>query len=118
MIEGSEPWSLPCSTGVMRPPPDIIDSMVFAPIAEMGVRHVFAFGAPWLRLLDGLGLRRVATLGEEGEPYGSKVASRTVAIYERDGYLVVAEKHKGAAGPPSVLETAVLREALAIRGLT
>jgi hypothetical protein len=57
------PWHSKRVTAAMRPEPDIIESMVFDPIAETGVRHVFAFGAPWFQLLDSIGLRRVLTLG-------------------------------------------------------
>jgi hypothetical protein len=46
------PWHSRRVLGAMRPHPDIIESMVFAPIAETGVRHVFAFGSPWLDVLD------------------------------------------------------------------
>lgn len=74
---------------------------MFEPISEMGV----------------LGLQRRITLGAEGEPYGSTTASRSVAVYERDGYFVVADKHRAAAGPPRASETAVLKEALSDRGL-
>lgn len=102
----------------MRPDPDIIDRMVFQPISEMGVRHVFAFGAEWFRVLDGLGLRRELTLGKDGEPYPTKVGSRTVGVYRHDGdFLIVAEKHAGSAGPLSASETELLQEALAARSL-
>jgi len=111
------PWHSRRVLGAMQPHPPIIESMVFAPIAETGVRHVFAFGSPWLDLLDRLGVRRIATLGRNGDPYGSMVPSRTVAVYERDGYFVVAEKHAGSAGPPSAPETALLKQALSDRGL-
>jgi hypothetical protein len=104
--------------GPMRPDPDIIEEMVFQPIGETGVRHVFAFGAEWFRVLDGLGLRREVTLGKGGEPYPTRVASRTVAVYRHaTGVLIVAERHVGSAGPPSPVETELLREALAARGL-
>jgi hypothetical protein len=111
------PWHSRRITASMRPDPDIIESMVFAPISETGVRHVFAFGAPWFHVLDGLGLRRAATLGAEGENYGSSVPSRTVAVYDHDDYYVVAEKHPGSAGPPRASEVRVLKAALTERGL-
>jgi hypothetical protein len=72
--------------------------------------------APWIALLDRLGARRALTLGKGGEPYGSTVPSRTVAVYELDGYYLVAEKHAGSAGPPSAAETLVLKNALLQRG--
>jgi hypothetical protein len=111
------PWHSKRVTAAMRPEPDIIESMVFEPISEIGVRHVFAFGAPWFHLLDGLDLPRRLTLGAGGEAYGSAVPSRSVAVYERERFCIVAEKHAGSAGPPSASETALLKEALGNRGL-
>jgi hypothetical protein len=112
------PWHSRRVMGPMRPHPDIIQSMVLAPIAETRVRHVFAFGAPWFPVLKGLGLRRIRTLGHGGEPYPTRAASRSVAVFEGPGQvLLVAEKHTGSAGPPSADELEVLRDALAERGL-
>ena len=112
------PWHSKRVLGPMRPAPDIIDDMVFKPISEMGVRHVFAFGAEWFRVLDGLGVHHELTLGKGGEPYPTKVASRTVGVYRHGGdFTIIAEKHAGSAGPPSVPETEILREAFAARGL-
>ena len=111
------PWHSRRVTATIRPEPDIIESMVFAPTGETGVRHVFAFGAPWFDLLDRLGLRRLVTLGADGKPYGSTVASRSVAVFQGDGYFIIAEKHAGSAGPPRASETYALKAALAERGL-
>jgi hypothetical protein len=112
------PWHSKRVLGPMRPAPDIIDDMIFKPISEMGVRHVFAFGAEWFRVLDGLRLHHELTLGKGGEPYPTKVASRKVGVYRHEGgFLIIAEKHAGAAGPPSAPETEILQIALAGRGL-
>jgi hypothetical protein len=112
------PWHSKRVLGPMRPDPDIIDWMVFQPISEMGVRHVFAFGAEWFRVLDGLELPRELTLGKGGEPYPTRVGSRTIGVYRHDSdFLIVAEKHAGSAGPPSTSETELLQEALEARGL-
>jgi hypothetical protein len=112
------PWHSGKVTDAMRPPPDVIDSMIFQPLGETGVRHVFAFGAEWFRVLDGLGLERLALLGRGAEPYGSNVTSRTVCVYQGHGdFVIVAGKHSGSAGPPSAAETALLRDALECRGL-
>jgi hypothetical protein len=106
------PWHSRRVTAPVRPEPDIIQSMIFAPIAETGVRHVFAFGSPWFGVLDRLGLPCVLRLGAGGEPYGSSVASRAISVYEQDGFYIVAERHSGSAGPPSASETRALKEAL------
>jgi len=111
------PWHSKTVTAAIDPPPDIIESMIFDPIAETGVRHVFAFGVPWFRVLDSLDFHRRLTLGAGGEPYGSEVASRTAAVYERGDYLIVAVKQNGYAGPPSASEAILLKEALVERRL-
>jgi len=112
------PWHSKRIRGAMRPAPDIIEEMVFAPIAETGVRHVFAFGAEWFRVLDGLGMRRILTLGRGGEAYPTRKPSRTVTLFEGPGdFVVIAEKHEGSAGPPSASEIELLREALGKHGL-
>lgn len=112
------PWHSKRITSRMRPDPDVIQEMVFEPIADTGVRHVFAFGAEWFRLLDELDSRRILTLGRGGEAYPTQVPSRTVAVFETPGGLaIIAEKHSGSAGPPNPSETQILREALAKHGL-
>jgi hypothetical protein len=112
------PWHSRKVIGDMSPSPQTIRDYVLEPIAETGVRHAWAFGAAWLRVLDGLGLRRVVTLGKGGESYPTQVASRTVAVYEGVGdTLVAVEKHSGSAGPPSAVETQILRDEFIKRDL-
>lgn len=53
-------------TSSIRPDPGIIRECVWQPISELGV-PVFAFGAPWFRLLED-GLRVVDRLGTGGRP--------------------------------------------------
>ena len=106
------PWHSTAVTATMRPDPAIIEEYVWRPVAELGA-PVFAFGAPWFGILeDGLGLRVVDRLGVGGRPYGSKVPSRSVAVIEHDGLIVIAERHLGSAGPPSRAEALLLREAV------
>lgn len=107
------PWHSTAITGAMRPERavDAIRRWVLDPVRALGA-PVFAFGSPWLRILPTLGFREVDRLGQRGRPYGSKVSSRAVHVYELDGLRIVAEKHLGAAGPPSSTETTLLRAAL------
>jgi hypothetical protein len=100
-------------TARMRPDPGIVREFVWQPVRELGT-PVFAFGKPWFGLLeDGLGLQVVDRLGAGGRPYPTEVPSRTVLVLRgQDGPVVIAERHRGGAGPPRRSETRVLREAI------
>lgn len=112
------PWHSRRVIGDMAPPPSVIREFVLEPIAETGVKHAWAFGAPWFRVLDRIGLKRVVTLGKEGEKYSSAVESRSVAVFEGlGGTLICVEKHSGSAGPPSASETELLKEEFRKRDL-
>jgi hypothetical protein len=107
------PWHSTAVTVRMRPDPGIVREFVWQPIRELGA-PVFAFGAPWFGLLeDGLGLQVVDRLGVGGRPYPTEVPSRVVLVLRgEDGLVVVAERHRGGAGPPRRSEARVLREAI------
>jgi hypothetical protein len=107
------PWHSASVTGTIHPDPGIIREYVWQPISELGA-PVFAFGAPWFRLLeDGLGLRVVDRLGVRGRRYPTEVSSRAVSVlHGDDGLIVVAERHLGGAGPPRHSEARVLRQAI------
>ena len=105
------PWHSTSVTAAMRPDPGIIREWVLEPIRALDA-PVFAFGAPWLDLLPRLGLPEVDRLGRGGRSYPTKVASRTVPVFDLGGQAIVAEKHSGSAGPPSTVETLTLRDAL------
>jgi hypothetical protein len=109
------PWHSTRITAAMKPDPAIVKRYIWEPIAELGCPLVFAFGTDWFSLLtDHLALKPVAVLGRGGDPYGSRVASRTVLILEGpNGVHVIAEKRRGSAGPPARDETDLLREAVA-----
>ena len=101
-------------TVAIRPNRDLLRSWVWEPIAELGV-PVFAFDAPWFRVLEGsLGLTPLVRLGAGGQEYGSSVPSRVVVILRDDvtGVTVIAERHVGGAGPPSRIETDRLHDVL------
>ena len=107
------PWHSTSITASMTPDPAIVRRFVWDPIVELGCPYVFAFGAPWFSLLgEHLGLETIAVLGRGGKPYPTAVRSRTVCVLGGAGGLrVIAEKHSGGAGPPSPVETQILREA-------
>lgn len=105
------PWHSTAVTAVMRPPLTAISGFVWEPLRQIGA-PVFAFGAPWFPILEGLGLEVVATLGMGGRPYGSAVASRSVTVFRDGNMTVVAERHAGDAGPPRRDEALLLRDAI------
>jgi hypothetical protein len=109
------PWHSTRVTGAIRPDPSIVREFIWDPIEELEDPLVFAFGAPWFPILEGkLGLEVIRRLGREGRRYPTRVASRTVMVMRSPGgALVVAEKHEGAAGPPSAEEVCLLKEELA-----
>jgi hypothetical protein len=107
------PWHSKSITAPLKPPPKDIEEFVWQPIAELPVQDVFAFGKPWDALAGALDLRITGELGCGGTDYGSKVPSRAVRTYRLpSGQRLVVEWHAGSAGPPSAMETALLRAAL------
>lgn len=113
LIFEAYPWHSTAVTAPMRPPPDVIDSFVWQPIADLPTRDVFAFGRPWHDLVSGLGLPQTHALGRGGRDYGSAVPSRAICVYALpSGQRLITEWHAGAAGPPSETETAILKAAL------
>jgi hypothetical protein len=108
------PWHSARLTAPIRPDPGVIRKYVFEPIEELGTPPIFAFGADWLSMLgDHLRLPIRARLGVGGHPYPTQVADRAaVAFSLPSGATVIAVKQRGYAGPPSALETVLLREAL------
>jgi hypothetical protein len=107
------PWHSTAVTASIRPDPGIVREFVWQPIRELGA-PVFAFGAPWFGLLeDGLGLQVVDRLGVGGRPYPTEVPSRAVLVLrDEGGLIIVAERHRGGAGPPRRSEARVLHEAI------
>ncbi|MPR00213.1 hypothetical protein GB931_20295 [Modestobacter sp. I12A-02628] len=108
------PWHSTAVVGRMSPPPHLIRQFVWDPIADIDVRYVFAFGAPWAQLAESdLKLQPAGVFGRGGRDYGSTVASRSVRVFELSSrQLLVTESHAGSAGPPSTDEVERLRDAL------
>ena len=63
-------------TAPITPDRRLIDEFVWAPIADLDVEHVFAFGAPWGRVADRLGLT------EQRVEVDLNVSSRRVRMFE------------------------------------
>ena len=112
------PWHSIGVTAPMRSPRDIIKRFVLDPIDELtNVRDVFAFGRPWESRLNELGLKLIDKLGKNKaqveRDYGSKVASRSIRVFERpSGKRIIVGWHSGSAGPPNARETDLLKKAL------
>jgi hypothetical protein len=106
------PWHSTALTGALKPDPEIVRLFVLGPVAELAA-PVFAFGAPWIPLLEQrLGLPVIDRLGAGGRDYGSAIPSRSVTLFDAgNGTVIVASKHNGPAGPPSASETELLRRA-------
>jgi hypothetical protein len=107
------PWHSKILIGALTLDARDLRRHVWNPVTELGA-PVFAFGARWFDILENdLALSVICRLGKGGEPYGSRVPSRAVAIFRSDdGITVIAEKHAGSAGPPSRGETRLLRRAV------
>jgi hypothetical protein len=107
------PWHSTSVTASIVPPPDIVNDFVWQPIADMPVEFVFAFGKPWLRACERLGLRESGRWGNGGEDLGSRVASRTVVAFALpSGQSVLVSWQLGYAGPPARDEALRLRQRL------
>jgi hypothetical protein len=107
------PWHSTRVTALMRPDACIVKDYIWEPIACLGNPVIFAFGAPWFRLLEPLGVRILQRLGAGGARYPTTAAGRSVSVGRTpEGLTVIAEKHSGSVGPPSATETDILRTAL------
>ncbi len=105
------PWHSARVTAPIAPPADIIEDFVWQPLADIPVELVFAFGKPWLKVCDALGLPEVGRWGHGGVDLGSPVASRAaVAFALPSGQWMVVSWQSGYAGPPGSEDTLRLRE--------
>ncbi len=113
------PWHSHAVTGPMVPAPEIIRKFIWEPLAELNVKFIFAFGRPWLDLLDKGQLpdiQETDRIGEGGRPYGTsrKPGARTTVVKAKtpwDSWLIV-EKHSGSATPPSGREIDIIKREL------
>jgi hypothetical protein len=105
------PWHSARVTAAMEPPVDVIDRFVWQPLAEIDVEFVFAFGKPWLRQCEKLGLPEVRHW--DAAELGSPVESRTVVAFALPSrQWVVVSCQKGFAGPPKREDALRLRDRL------
>ena len=99
----------------MLPPADLIDRFVWAPVQEIDVPVVLAFGAAWFGIVESLGLPAVVRYGAAGEPFPQPVGGgwRLAAYRLPSGQLAVVSSQQGYAGPPGASRTEVMRSLLA-----
>jgi hypothetical protein len=115
------PWHSQGVTSRLRPPECTVDEFIWKPLNELRPEFVFAFGAPWFRLLESLrGVKVETRIGEGGEPFRTstrKPGSRTAVIKAKTpwGGRLIVEKHSAGAGPPSEEETERIRAALGFK---
>ncbi len=97
------PWHSKSVTAAMRPSARVLRDFVWAPLAEVAVPLLFAFGAEWALMCKQLGLKQEARWGPGGNDLGNPVKSRTVITYRlnADQRIVVCWQ-LGYAGPPHV----------------
>ena len=105
------PWHSTRVTAKMAPPADVIEEFVWQPLREVNVAEIFAFGKPWLRVCEALGLELAGRWGAGGRDLGSAVRSRAVAAFRLgDHQRVIVSWQSGYAGPPGPEDTARMRE--------
>jgi hypothetical protein len=107
------PWHSKRVTAAIAPPIDIVEQFIWEPLAEISIELVFAFGKPWLRACQELGLPERGRWGRGGKNYGSTVSSRTVVEFELpSSQSVIVLWQSGYAGPPALDDTRRLRRLL------
>jgi hypothetical protein len=97
-------------TGQIRPPADILERFVFAPVAEMDTRHVFAFGMPWFAVAENAGLGP----GRELRAQWSSESRKARAYPLPTGQELIVMAQSGYAGPPGAPDVEALRRELTI----
>ena len=108
------PWHATRVTARMRPPPDIVRDYIWAPLSELPIDFIFAFGGPWIEVLPHLpGVEIVDWIGDGGRPYPTTSkpgAKRTVIkAMTPTGAWFIFEKHGGGATPPSETELEIIK---------
>lgn len=101
------PWHSDAVTALIRPDRRTIDEFVWAPIADLDVEYVFAFGAPWSRLADRL------RLNESHVSVVLNVPSRRVRVFSlATGQHLIVCWQPGYNGPPGEGDVVALRHSL------
>jgi hypothetical protein len=108
------PWHSDRVAGKMDPPPQILNTYVWQPISEVLVEVVFAFGAAWMPICEGLGWPLLQRFGPRHAPIpDGHVPGWNLAIFGMpSGQRAVVSWQGGFAGPPGKVRMAALRTIL------
>lgn len=83
----------------IRPPNDIIDRFVWAPLQEMEAKVVFAFGKPWHEVCANLLGNPIASYGPRA--LGDKTNGNwQVKVFSFEKKHIVVSSQQGFSGPP------------------
>ncbi|MBC9927355.1 hypothetical protein [Leucobacter sp. cx-169] len=82
-------------TAPIRPPAGLLQRFVFGPIAELDVEVVFAFGKPWIRTAESLGLGEGRILPVDW----STPSRQALSFFLPGGQRLVVLSQAGYAGP-------------------
>lgn len=104
------PWHSKKVNAKIAPPQGVLEQFVWAPIAELDVDTVFAFGKPWLDVARRLGL--VATQRFGPTAFLSPARDGAVFALASGHQLLVVLWQSGYAGPPGASDVKRLRELL------
>lgn len=110
------PWHSDAVTGPMIPPPHLIAEFVWAPCQEVETDLVFAFGAPWFDICDGLGLPEAKTWGAGHSPFpdlDDDKGWRMRAYRLPSEQFAIVSAQPGFAGPPGPKRLDSMRGAVA-----
>ena len=106
------PWHSTAVTAAMRPPQQMLHTFVWAPLQEIDLEYVFAFGKPWERAAAALGLGEGSVLNVPWSASGRRAVTYTLP--SKQTFVVIHQP--GYAGPPSPEETGRLALALGLGG--
>ena len=95
------PWRSKAVTALIRPPEDIIRKFLFAPVQEIDVPAVFAFGAPWFKVREALELPLEAQFSSGGWNLN--------ACRLPSNQLLIVSSQRGFSGPPGPRRVEVIR---------
>ena len=108
------PWHSDRVQGRFDIPPDLLDKYVWAPIGELKLREVFAYGKAWFDICAKFGWPLLARYGPQHEPVPcSDTPGWNLAIFAMPtGQRAVISWQSGYAGPPGPERTECLRSLL------
>jgi len=109
------PWHSRRLVGsAIRPPLDVVRDFIWAPIAEVDVGEVFAFGADWHAVCTRLDLPELARYGPSDLPGGAPMKWNIVVFELAGQQRLVVNWQQGNSSPPGTTRLEVFRRAAAL----